>query len=44
MPIAVEAVSKAAFAAWVERAKQEFARNDAPATTMVARTSSNETR
>jgi cytochrome c oxidase subunit 2 len=44
MPITVEAVSKAAFAAWVARAKQEFARNDAPATTMLARTSSNETR
>ena len=44
MPITVEAVSKAAFAAWVVEAKQEFARNDAPATTMVARTSPNETR
>jgi cytochrome c oxidase subunit 2 len=44
MPITVEAVSKAAFAAWVARAKQEFARNDAPATAMLARTSSNETR
>ena len=44
MPITVEAVSKAAFAAWVVEAKQEFARNDTPATTMVARTSSDETR
>ena len=44
MPITVEAVSKAAFAAWVVEAKQEFARNDAPATTMVARTSPNVTR
>ncbi len=37
MPIMVKAVSKEAFAAWVEKAKQEFARNDAPATTTVAR-------
>ena len=44
MPITVEAVSKAAFAVWVARTKQELARDDTPATTMVARTSSNETR
>ncbi len=44
MPITVEAVSKAAFAAWVERTKQELARDDTPATTVVARTSPNETR
>ncbi len=44
MPITVEAVSKEAFAAWVVEAKQEFARDDTPATTMVARTSSDETR
>ncbi len=31
MPIAVEAVSKQAFADWVEKAKVEFARDDAPA-------------
>ncbi len=37
MPIMVKAVSKEAFAAWVEKAKQEFARNNAPATTTVAR-------
>jgi len=37
MPIMVKAVSKEAFAAWVEKAKQEFARVDAPATTNVAR-------
>ena len=30
MPIAVEAVSKEAFADWVEKAKVEFARDDAP--------------
>ena len=31
MPIAVEAVSKEAFAAWLEKAKKEFARADADA-------------
>jgi cytochrome c oxidase subunit 2 len=31
MPIAVEAVSKEAFAAWLEKAKEEFARADADA-------------
>ena len=31
MPIAIEAVSEADFDAWVEQAKQEFARVDAPA-------------
>ncbi len=31
MPIAVEAVSKEAFADWVEKARVEFARDDAPA-------------
>ncbi|MFQ5783547.1 MAG: cytochrome c oxidase subunit II [Alphaproteobacteria bacterium] len=36
MPITVEAVSKQAFAAWVERAKEEFARDDQPAPTRVA--------
>lgn len=39
MPIAIKAVSKDAYAAWVETAKQEFARLDAPAApTRVART------
>ena len=37
MPITVEAVSKDAFAAWVEKVKVEFARQDAPAATTVAR-------
>lgn len=32
MPVAVEAVSKDAFASWVERAKVEFARADGPDT------------
>ncbi len=36
MPIAVEAVSKAAFAEWVEQARKEFAGNDAPAPAAVA--------
>ncbi|MCH9018955.1 MAG: cytochrome c oxidase subunit II [Proteobacteria bacterium] len=36
MPIAVEAVSKQAFTAWVERARQEFALDDARAATTVA--------
>jgi len=36
MPITVKAVSKEAFAAWVEKAKQEFAQADAPAPTAVA--------
>ena len=44
MPITVEALSKADFAAWVGRAQQEFARDNTPAATMVARTSSNDTR
>ena len=34
MPIAVEVVSKDAFAAWVVTAKEKFALNDAPATTV----------
>ena len=37
MPITVEAVSKEAFAVWVEKAKVEFARDDAPAALTVAR-------
>ena len=37
MPIAVEAVSKQAFSAWVERARREFALDDARAATTVAR-------
>ena len=37
MPITVEAVSKEAFADWVEKAKVEFARDDAPAPATVAR-------
>ena len=36
MPIAVEAVSKEAFADWVEKARVEFARDDAPAPARVA--------
>ncbi len=35
MPIQVEAVSKEAFAKWVEQAKEEFARNDRPAANLV---------
>lgn len=34
MPIAVEVVSKEAFAAWVEKAKKEFAQAEAPAITL----------
>ncbi len=37
MPIAVEAVSKEAFAVWLEKAKEEFASDDAPGSTTVAR-------
>ena len=37
MPITVEAVSQQAFAEWVEAAKVEFARHEAPAETTVAR-------
>jgi cytochrome c oxidase subunit 2 len=33
MPIMIKAVSKAAFAEWVEQAKQEFAREDGPVDT-----------
>lgn len=44
MPITVEAVSKEAFAAWVEQAKEKFARNDAPSATVIARASSDTTR
>ena len=36
MPIAIKAVSKEAYAQWVEKAKQEFARVDPPAATRVA--------
>jgi cytochrome c oxidase subunit 2 len=36
MPIAVEVVSKERFAAWVEEAKQKFARVDAPAVDVAA--------
>ncbi len=39
MPIAVEAVSKQAFTGWVERARQEFALDDARAATTVAQAS-----
>jgi cytochrome c oxidase subunit 2 len=35
MPIQVKAVSKEAFAEWVERAKEEFARADRPAVKLV---------
>lgn len=35
MPIQVEAVSKEAFAEWVETAKEEFARNDGPGVDLV---------
>lgn len=35
MPIQVEAVSKEAFAEWVEQAKEEFARNDRPGVNLV---------
>jgi len=35
MPIQVEAVSKEAFAEWVEQAKEEFAANDRPSVTLV---------
>ncbi len=38
MPITVEVVSKDAFATWVEKAKQEFALNGAPATTLALAT------
>ena len=38
MPIAVEVVSKAAFADWIVKAKQEFAYGGAPAATTVATT------
>lgn len=38
MPITVEAVSKEAFADWVEKAKVEFARDDAPAAVPAALT------
>ena len=34
MPITIEVVSKGAFAAWVEKAKEEFALNGAPASLM----------
>ncbi len=36
MPITIEAVSKQAFAAWVEQAKVEFAREGAPAAPTMA--------
>ncbi len=35
MPIQVEAVSKEAFAEWVEQAKEQFARNDRPGVDLV---------
>ena len=38
MPITVEVVSKAAFADWIVKAKQEFAHGGAPAATTVAAT------
>jgi cytochrome c oxidase subunit 2 len=38
MPITVEVVSKDAFAAWVVKAQEEFALNDAPATTVAQAT------
>ena len=38
MPITVEVVSKDAFAAWVVKAQEEFALNDAPATTVALAT------
>ena len=34
MPITVEVVSKEAFATWIVKAKEEFALNGAPATTV----------
>ena len=37
MPITLEAVTKEQFAAWVEKAKQEFAKVDAPATAVASR-------
>ena len=41
MPIAVEVVSKSAFATWIVKAKQEFALNGAPSTTVaLAKTAS----
>ncbi len=43
MPITVEAVSKQAFAEWVEAAKVEFARNEAPGATTVARAAPHDT-
>ena len=36
MPIAVRVVSEQAFAAWVEEAKQKFARDDSVPTNVVA--------
>ena len=38
MPITVEVVSKSAFATWVVKAKEEFALNGAPATTLALTT------
>ena len=38
MPITVEVVSKEAFAAWVVKAQEDFALNDAPATTVAQAT------
>jgi len=40
MPITVEVVSKAAFAAWVVKAREEFALNSAPRSTIALATSS----
>ncbi|MCB1883186.1 MAG: cytochrome c oxidase subunit II [Geminicoccaceae bacterium] len=37
MPITIQVVTKEQFTAWVEKAKQEFARADAPATQVAAR-------
>ena len=37
MPITLEAVTKEQFAAWVEKAKEEFAQVDAPATAVASR-------
>ena len=37
MPIAIEVVTKEQFTAWVEKAKQEFAQVDAPATKVASR-------
>jgi cytochrome c oxidase subunit 2 len=40
MPIAVRVVSEQAFAAWIEEAKQKFARDDNAPTTVAAATQS----